>query len=517
VPATAGPRLDITSVAFSGVTAYPETQLRALIGDVIGDDVPAGRIENARQAILDLYRGDGYVYTAVTAQISAGVLTFIASEGYVSEVRLDGDKGPFAVQVLRFLNHLLDARPLKATVLERWLLLASDIPGVTVRAVLRPASGEPGALTLVAQLTHKTISGLLTADNRAYQYTGPGEGLALVDFNSLTSLGEQTELSLFHSLFDATQIFGQASTQMYLGGSGLKVKFYGGAGNNLPTGPLSDEGYFGFTTIFGSQFSYPLIRERQQTLNLNASFDALESLINTANDGVTSRQSYDSIRVLRTGADYAWFDLWAGETRAATNAVAVKVSQGLHILGASSNGAVDAPRTGERTDFFKITYDLSRTQALFTVWPQATVSLRGAVSGQYSPSILPPAEEYFLGGAHFNRGYYAGQVTGDTAVTGTVELLLDTPLPEPGSIPLTPSAQFYTFFDVGQAWNNQPAQENVTLRSTGLGVRFYPMGDPTYEFDLEGVERLNLFPNGSGPGVSPLHGQAVYWQVLARF
>lgn len=517
VSPTAGVPLNIVAVAFSGVTAYPEPTLREITGNLVGTGIPAGRVENARQALLDRYRADGYVYTAVSAQINNGVLTFVATEGYVAEIRLDGDKGPFATQVLRFLDHLLDARPLKATVLERWLLLASDIPGVTVQAVLRPSSTDPGALTLVAQLTHKSISGLLTADNRAYQYTGPAEGLAVVDFNSLTSFGERTELAFFHSLFNATQIFGQASSEVFLGGSGLRLKVYGGAGDNVPTGPLSSEGYFGFTDIFGAQLTYPLIRERQQTLNLLGSFDALESLINTTSNGVTGRQSYDSVRVLRGGAEYAWFDLWAGGARSATNLVSAKLSQGLHILGATGNGEPDAPRTGERTDFFKVTFDLSRTQALLTLWTDSTLSLRGAVSGQYSPSILPPAEEYFLGGPHFNRGYYAGQVTGDTAVTGTAELLLDTPLPTIDAITLTPKAQFYTFFDAGEAWNNQPAQENVTLRSVGLGMRLFPTGSQNYEFDLEGVERLTLFPSGSGPGISALHGQAVYWQVLARF
>jgi hemolysin activation/secretion protein len=366
-------------------------------------------------------------------------------------------------------------------------------------------------------LTRKPISGLVTADNRAYQFTGPIEGLALVDFNSFTSLGERSELTLFSSMIDNEQLFGQASIELFLGGSGLKLRLYAGEGQNVPGGPLKTEDYVGTTQIIGGELSYPLIRERQQTLNISAYFDALQSLIDTDTNGPSTRLSYDSMRVLRAGADYVWYDLWAGADRGATNAASIQLSQGLHALGASANGSLDPARVGERTDFFKVKFDLSRTQTLLALWQQAALSLRGAVSGQYSPAILPPAEEYFMGGAHFNRGYYSGEVTGDSAMTGTVELLLDTPIPAPPPLPFNPTAQFYTFFDAGEAWNNQPGQENVTLRSTGLGVRFYPTGTPQFEFDLEGVKRLNLFPNGSGPGISALQGEAVYWMLLARF
>ena len=50
----------------------------------------------------------------------------------------------------------------------------------------------------------------------------------------------------------------------------------------------------------------------------------------------------------------------------------------------------------------------------------------GLLTGQWSPNILPPAEQFYLGGARFTRGYYAGQVPGDKALAATVELQLNT-------------------------------------------------------------------------------------------
>jgi hemolysin activation/secretion protein len=87
-----------------------------------------------------------------------------ATEGYISEVKLDGDIGPAGTLVYEFLDHLTWIRPVNNADLERYLLLVQDIPGVSVRAVLRRAT-EPGAVELVAQLSRKPVSVLAQYDN----------------------------------------------------------------------------------------------------------------------------------------------------------------------------------------------------------------------------------------------------------------------------------------------------------------------------------------------------------------
>ena len=50
----------------------------------------------------------------------------------------------------------------------------------------------------------------------------------------------------------------------------------------------------------------------------------------------------------------------------------------------------------------------------------------GLLAGQLSNDILPPAEQFYLGGTQFTRGYYSGQVAGDKALAATAELQLNT-------------------------------------------------------------------------------------------
>ena len=135
-------------------------------------------------------------------------------------------------------------------------------------------------------------------------------------------------------------------------------------------------------------------------------------------------QHSDSI--LRLGEDYALSDLLLGADRSAVNAVSVRLSQGMKLLGATTNGiSSTSPRQNEQTGFTKINFEASRTQTLFTPWDGASVALMGLVTGQWTNVILPPAEQFYLGGARFTRGYYAGQVPGDVVALGRGRLRVD--------------------------------------------------------------------------------------------
>jgi hemolysin activation/secretion protein len=351
----------VTAVAIEGATVYPARDLAQFTNGLIGPGTPLPKVDAARQAILQHYRDAGFVLTTVSVKLDAtGNLRFIVTEGRIVAVKLDGDIGPAGVQVLRFLNRLTETVPIDALTMERYLLLAQDVPGVTVRAVLQPSEGQPGQLTLVAQVSRKEISGSFSADNRAFNGTGPNEFLGVLDLNSYTSFGERTEFSFYHT-FPNSQNFGQVSEEFFVGSSGLKIKIYGGYGQVNPTGTLASTGYQGTTTVFGTQVTYPLIRTRQQTLNVYGTFDGLESQIDTGTP--KTRASFDSLRVARVGADYVRSDILLGASRTALNAASIRVSQGLQILGASSTGtAASSPRQHEQINFTKINFEFSRTR-----------------------------------------------------------------------------------------------------------------------------------------------------------
>jgi hemolysin activation/secretion protein len=509
-------KVPVRRIEVAGVTAYPMARIDGLTRGLIGPSVPLPKIEAAREALLHLYQGDGYVLTAVSASLGAhGTLRFLVTEGRVTTVKLSGNIGPAGTQVLRFLDRLTKIRPITAAALERALLLTQSIPGVHLHAVLQPSTDQPGALTLVAEVSRRVVSGLVTTDNYASPLAGPEESLLVFNLNSLTEFGDQTQISLYHS-WPNTQTFGQISEQVFLGGSGLSLRVYGGSGRETPSGALAAEGYLGNTTVFGGRLTYPVIRARQQSLEIYGAFDGVESEISTAIGGVRSRASYDSLRVARLGVDYARSDLLLGDNRGALNSASLVFSHGLGILGASPDGASDAPRVGERTDFVKLAFQVSRTQTLFQPWRGASVALMGLLAGQWSPDILPPAEEFYLGGFQYTRGYYSGEVTGDKGLAATAELQLNTDvdLHRFGLAESLP-VQVYSFYDWGETWQNDQFGLDEHVSSVGGGVR---LSITRYvDLDLVGLHRFNVYPTGIGPGISALRGSAFYWRVLGRF
>ena len=99
-------------------------------------------------------------------------------------------------------------------------------------------------------------------------------------------------------------------------------------------------------------------------------------------------------------------------------------------------------------------------------------------------------------------------------MTTSLELQLNTRLPVPDKLPISSlQAQFYAFYDWGDAWQNTRLESDVTLQSLGGGVRLSINSNT--ELDLEGVYRGNLYPNGTNN--SPLSSAAFYWQIAYHY
>jgi hemolysin activation/secretion protein len=505
--------IPVRSVSVIGATAFAPNVLNKLTAGLANQTVKLPDIEAARRALVTLYRAHGYILTTVTLDIDAqGNVRFVVTEGRIVDVKLSQDIGPVGTLVLGFLDHLTEERPLNEASLERWLLLAQQVPGLSLHAVLQADGNDPGALTLVAEVSRQTVSGVVTADSRAFKDTGPEEGLVVGDVNSLTAMGDQTEVSLFHTSGN-TDNFGQISESVFLGTSGLRMKVYGGGGRAQPSGALGQVKYRSTVDVFGTDLSYPVILRRNQALTVDAKFDAAESEIRTGSL-VTST---DDLRVARLTGQYAWQDLWAGDSRNALNILDVGVSHGLPILGSSVDGRTKLPgRLEAKYDFWKLNASFSRTQTLFSPCPNASVAVEAEAGGQYSPEILPSGEEFYLGGTRYTRGYYAGQVVGDTVAYATGELQLNTGADftlfhhdfETG-------AQFYGFYDWGETWSNLRTDLPHRIESAGGGVRLGLTRD--LELDGEFVHRITTQLETANSSVAPLSESVIYWGVTARY
>lgn len=502
-PEEAGPPIHITGVAIDGATVYPAAELAAFFAAIDGATVPRSRIAAAVRALQTKYRDDGYFLTVVRSTLEPGpsgdLLRVQVIEGYISDVKIDGEVGPVGVLVYNYLRHLTDSRPTKIGDVERYVLLAKGIPGITIRTILRPARDEPGAVELIAQIEKKSVDVLLTDDNRGPRTAGPNEMLLGVSANSFTSLGDRTQLYIYDTPFDAEQVFGQLAFETFIGSQGLKFRAYVGYGTSTPGNVLALTGYHSNLLLAGGSFEYPLLLSRSLSLTLKAGLDYNQSQIGLiGSNGLVEPVSKVRLRILRVGKSLTVQDDLLGPGRTAANTADITVHRGLPQLVGSDNTAPFIPRPGERNDFYKFTGELVRIQNLF-VWSAYTVDLKLAITGQWTPAILPPTEKFQLGGEQYGRGFYSGEVNGDKAAAGTIEPQLNQTLD--GEIfghAYHVNTQYYAFFDIGQVWSNALGDPTTHIELTGTGIRANLTS--WLSAQVEGVERFTRRPNAAtGP------------------
>jgi hemolysin activation/secretion protein len=501
-------RVPLGAVAITG-SSLPRLGLAALVAGLAGRDATLAEIEAARLALLRAYREAGFPYVAVAAQLGAGWagradLTFRITEGEVVALRLEGEIGPAARQVARFTEGLVGQRPLSQPALERALLLANDIPGVTARGLLRPAEGAPGGLDLVVQLERRGLGGFVTLDNRGQAQTGAWQALAVLQANALTAWGDRAELALLGTDTNG-QRFAQAAYEAFLGGSGLRIRAQAGVGRATPGSALAALGYAGDTQTAGLALSYPVLRSRALTVQLAAQMDALDSLVEIETGGQRTRVSRDAVRAGRLGLELTGQDAWLSGPAAAVSTLHLRAHRGIESLGASTGGSA---RAGADFGFFRATIEASRLQPLLDIAPGWMLSAHALGAVQWSDHVLPSAERFQLGGNRLGRGFFAGQAAGDRAVAGTLELRLDTPRIGAAAI----GTQLFLFHDRGQGFGNAPGDSARRLSSWGGGIRTQ-IGEAA-QLEVEGVHRATRTPQQGGEGLSD---QALFIRLLLRF
>jgi hemolysin activation/secretion protein len=485
----------IGRVELTDATVLTAAALAPTFAGLEGQVVSLRRIEEARVAVLSAFRAAGYPFVAANALLvpvgdGSFDLRLAVVEAEIVEIRLDGDIGPAATQALRFAEPLSRMGPLQGAALERALLLISDIPGVSVQGVLQPIADRPGALRLVLQLDRQPFSGLVTADNRGFRRTGPIQSLAVLQANSFTEFGERTEVSLYGTEA-LSQRFGQVSAEWFVGGSGLRVRAYAGQGETEPRGVLAAIGYQGQSTVAGAGVSYPLIRSRPANLTLLGQYDVFDGSVDAANGAVAAR---DEVHALRFGVQGQLLDPWE------IGSLPPGITFGIARLHQGIGGSLErSTRAGSADDFTKLTGEVQRNQPLAAFGEEIGLGLQLLLSGQASSSVLPVSEKFLLGGARITRGYFAGQVSGDSGWAAGAELQLETGVDLPGAMAFGVQrlqVQGYVFYDYGRAWQNTTLERDISLASFGGGVRLF--FDRHVQLEAELVRRLERRPDGAG-------------------
>jgi hemolysin activation/secretion protein len=451
-------QFELRTVTFQGLTAVKPQELSPLYQDQIGKRIPVGAICDIRDAVTRALFDRGVLARVNIPEqtISQGQLTLEVIEAHVVNVRLRGDVGPAQDAVARYLNHLRGMAPFDMRKAQRYLLLASDVPGVTLHAAIAPsASGERGAVDLDVTVSRDAVDALVNIQNLGAEDLGRWGGLLRGDFNSFTALGEKSTLVFYHSLANNEQWVAQGFEEFRLGGEGLLGRLSFAYGHAQPGGDIAPLDLVSRSYVGEAELSYPIVRMRRQNLNIAGGLDIVDQVTDVAGFEL----SKDKLRVLYLRLDgnrqAEVFD------RPLAFAGAIQLRKGLDALGASTPDSFELSRLNAEPQAW-----VWRANGSFAATLATRLTLSGQVIAQYSAQPLLPYEQLTFGNLTIGRGYDPGVVGGDSGAGGEVVLRYGPIAPHPKVI-----CAPYVFYDYGYAHRHDFSDRDEHVSAAGLGVQ----------------------------------------------
>ena len=487
----------LEGVTVEGSTVYPPEELAAIADSFVGTDVTLGGLREIADRIEARYRSDGYVETRVIIPpqaIRGGVPRLSVFEGKIIHYEVNGEIGPVKQQIARLLDNLLTDEPARWADLERYLLLARDLPGISLTGTLRSAGDSaPGGVILVVDTARKPIDGFINTANQSAEVTGPFTLTGGVGENSATEYAERLGgiLSMPYELGE--QMTGFMTYEQSLGNEGLVGRAAFTASQARPGDLLKDVKLRTVTLIATGEIEFPIVRSRTFSLWNRGGLEFISEETSIAGNELFEDQFKVLFAGLRGVASVPLGGFLEFDAVART---------GLDFIGHSvANSRFDA-----QTDFTVLAGQASFTQPLppfFEFFVEA--------SGQVADRPLPSIEEFSLGEFTVGRGFEPGAITGDSGFGIVAEMRYFTPGVETDWFK---DFQVFGFFDYGRVYDRGNPTQNPDgfeeLYSAGFGSRFRAFEDLFGEVYV-------AFPMTTGLSTTGLRPDAGFRFNLTKF
>ena len=477
-PEYANIRLTLRSVDFENLQGLSAADLTPAYAPYVGREQPIAVVCEIRDRAATILRNAGYIAAVQVPEqrIDNGVVRFRVLMAHLTQVRVRGNASGAEAAIAGYLNQLTKQPVFNRYEAERYLLLASDIPGYTVRLTLRPAGTAPGEVIGDVTVQHTPAYVDFNVQNGGSHALGPWGGLVRAQAYGLFGLGDRTTLAAFSTSDFHEQKTIQIREDVRIGGQGLTAGgtfTYSWARPHIPDADVRARSLLGTLEV-----GYPFVRTLARTLRGSIGLDYINQDVELDHIDL----SRDRLRVgfVRLGLDAMSSDFTnpgytQAEPRWRGTAVA-ELRQGLDILGASpfcgSDGSgcssthIPTSRTEGRAT---ATVLRSTVYGEFRPVPKLTFALGG--QAQYAWKPLLSFEEFSAGNYTVGRGYDPGALIGDRGWGTQAEVRVGSRVPV--SI-RKPALEGYAFWDHARIHNLDKLSElegREHLNSVGAGAR----------------------------------------------
>ena len=116
-------------------------------------------------------------------------------EGYIEKVEWPPQLAGYATSFPTTRARITAQRPANIRTIERYLLLAGDLPGLKFKNSLKPHPTKQGAAILVVEVTEKPVDLFTRTDNRGTHARGPYQFLINPTVNNLLRIHDAFTLT----------------------------------------------------------------------------------------------------------------------------------------------------------------------------------------------------------------------------------------------------------------------------------------------------------------------------------
>lgn len=465
---------------FDGLQGLTREQIAAAYAPYVGRDVPISTVCEIRDRAATMLRDAGYIAAVQVPEqrIENGTIKFQVLMAHLTAVRVRGEATGAETVLAGYLNQLTRRPLFNRYEAERYLLLASDLPGYTVRLTLRPAGdGVPG--DVVGDVTVQRLPAYadFVVQNGGSHALGPWGGLARAQFFGLTGLGDRTSISLYSTADFHEQQTIQLAHDMRIGPEGLSLA---GAFTYAWARPTVPNAHVLAKTLLGTvELGYPLVRTQAETIRGSVGMDYINQDVWLDHVALTR----DRLRVgfIRLGVDaiatnYSNPRFTAAEPPWHVTGL-LELRQGLHALGATHDcgpagincvGPGDLPpsRLEGRSDATVLRYT---AYGEFRPIPRLTLALNARA--QYASKPVLSFEEFAAGNYTAGRGYDPGALLGDSGLGTQAEIRWGSRIPVSASQPAIESYAFWDHVEVRHHDSPIIVTQREHLNSVGVGSR----------------------------------------------
>lgn len=389
MPAQTGVIVTVKSFRFVGNTLLSNPKLTPVVASYLNRPLDFNQLQAAAAAIANAYREAGWIVRAyLPAQdMVDGVVTIQIVEAVFGKAYIKSEipQRISREQIMRiFEAQQKSGELLNADKLDRALLLADDLPGVTVAGGLREGAKEHETDLDLKLGEEPLAAGEVGLDNTGARSTGSDRLTANIMLNSPFKHGDLVSANAIHTQgSDYLRLDGNIP----LGSNGWRT---GINASHLAYSLVAPEftalDAHGTSDTVGLEATYPIIRSRLKNLYLNLNADN-KNFNNLSSGATTTRYKTNTLTL---GLDSNLFDnLWGG----GANSASVSLVDGRLNLDGSPNQAADASTTQTAGHYDKLHFALSRQQVITD-----SVSFFGSLSGQATHKNLDSSEKFYLGG-----------------------------------------------------------------------------------------------------------------------